>query len=489
MKTSKSARFALFLLSSLLLLQGCTGETAGVSENAVSPPSADKQNEQTADENKPVISRPAKSLPEEESLELVLYYDSYNREYLDALVGNFSEFYPEVTVICRDYTDMSPREAKAQLTEELKNGTAPDLILDYVNAGYSSLSGTMHLLGNGEFLPLERLNLDLTDCSKTVLTCGEYRGTQYFLPTNFSLGYLFTTDSYMTDLGILDGSKVTMREFSEKIAQYYRDYPGKYAFPELFSSTYLLYHDGVSVFDPVTGELLPEDELRRITEEYAGYYREGLFPDFLTSANYNTATAAYNGSMTDAFLEGGLMFYSAPHFLGTLDTLMLFNRTYTLLNEAGETPLVFTLPTADGKAPCPMMNWYFSVNADTENTTAVKWFLENAVYYETQCQIGWRYGLPVSEYALDTIYTFYTEPDTYVRRQYLQTFPLFGEFSREFVDSYFEPIKAMRKTSFTDWQVMNGLSNYAWEAEIGEKTPDELWEDLWRQLNEYVNAE
>ena len=36
---------------------------------------------------------------------------------------------------------------------------------------------------------------------------------------------------------------------------------------------------------------------------------------------------------------------------------------------------------------------------------------------------------------------------------------------------------------------MNGISNYAWEAERGEKTPDELWEDLWMQLEEYVNAE
>ncbi len=488
MTTSKSARLSVFLLSSLLLLQGCTDETAGVSENAVSPPSAAKQIAEPADEDKPVVSRPAKTSSEEEPLELVLYYDSYNREYLDSLIENFSEYYPEVTVICRDYSDMKPYEAKAQLAEELKNGTAPDLILDYVNAGYSNIYGTMHLLDDGEFLPLDRLNLDLADCNKTVLTCGEYRGTQYFLPTNFSLGYLFTTDSYMTDLGILDGSKVTMGEFSEKIAQYYQDYPGKYAFPQLFSSTYLLYHDGVSVFDPVTGELLPEEDLRRITEEYAGYYREGLFPDFLTSVDYNGATAAYNGSLTDAFLAGNLMFCSAPHFIGTLDTLMLFNRTYTLLDES-ETPVVFPLPTADGKAPCPMMNWYFAVNADTENTTAVKWFIENAVYYETQCQIGWHYGLPVSDYALDTIYTFYTEPDTYIRRQYIQTFPLFGEFSREFVDSYFEPIKAMRKTSFTDWRVMNGLSNYAWEVEIGEKTPDELWEDLWTQLGEYVNAE
>jgi len=489
MKTSISARFALVLFSSLLLLQGCAGETAGVSENAVSPPSSDGQNEQTADEDRPVLSRSAKTSDEEEPLELVLYYDSYNREYLDLLIGNFSEYYPEVTVLCRDYTDMSPREAKAQLAGELKNGTAPDLILDYVNAGHSSIPGTMHLLDNGEFLPLDRLNPDLADCNKTVLTCGEYRGTQYFLPANFSLGYLFTTDFHMTDLGILDGSKVTMGEFSGKIAQYYRDYPGNYAFPELFSSTYLLYHDGVSVFDPVTGELLPEDDLRRITEEYAGYYREGLFPDFLTSVDYSGATAAHNGSMTDAFRDGGLMFFTAPHFLGTLDTLMLFNRTYTLLNEAGETPLVFTLPTADGKAPCPMMNWYFAVNADTENTTAVKWFLENAVYCETQCQIGWRYGLPVSDYALDTIYTFYTGPDTYVRRQYLEIFPLYGEFSREFVDSYFDPIKAMKKTTFTDRTVMNGISNYAWEAERGEKTPDELWEDLWMQLEEYVNAE
>jgi len=488
MKTSESARFVLFLLSSFLLLQGCTDQTAGVPENAVSLPSAAKQTAVPEEEDKPVLPRPAKTAAEDEPLELTLYYDSYNREYLDLLIENFSEFYPEVTVIRRDYSDMSSREAKAQLAEDLKNGTAPDLILDYINAGYSSSGDPMHLLDRGEYLPLDRLNLDLTDCNKTVLTCGEYRGTQYFLPANFSLGYLFTTDSYLTDLGILDGSKVTMGEFSGKIAQYYEDYPGKYAFPQLFSMSYLLYHDGVSVFDPVTGELLPEEDLRRIVEEYAGYYGEGLFPDFLTSVDYNAAADAYGGRLNDAFFAGDLMFYGAPHFLGTLDTLMLFNRTYTLLDES-ETPLVFTLPTADGKASCPVMNWYFAVNADTENTTAVKWFLENAVYYETQCQIGWRYGLPVSDYALDTIYTFYTEPDTYIRRQYIGTFPLFGEFSREFVDSYFEPIKAMRKTSYTDWKVMSALANYVWEVELGGKTPDELWGELWTQLEEYVNAE
>ena len=201
------------------------------------------------------------------------------------------------------------------------------------------------------------------------------------------------------------------------------------------------------------------------------------------------ATEKYNNSLMETFLAGDLLFDGAHHFLGGLDTLMLFNRTYTELTEAGELPVIFTLPTSDGKAPAPMMNWYFAVSAETENRTAVKWFIENAIHHETQCQIGWYYGLPVNDYALDLIYEFYTDPDSFSRRQYKSVFPVFGEFSREFVDSYFEPIKNMRKTSFTDWYITSWLMNYPWEAEAGAKTPDEIWEMTWNLVTAYVNGE
>lgn len=421
-------------------------------------------------------------------MELTLYYDSYNKEYMDLLIDSFCDFYPEVTVNLRDYSSLTPAEAKKQLGEDLKNGTGPDLILDYITAGYTCIPDTMYLLDSDEFLPLGELNIDTRDCSETVLTCGQYNGTQYFLPLNFSLGYLLTTDERMTDLSILDGSKVTMAEFSEKIAQYYEEYPGKYAFRELFASTYLPYHDGVSFLNPETGELLPEEDARRIVEEYTEYYAEGLFPDFL-SRNYNAAIEKYNGDAVDTFLAGDLLFYSAPHFTGTFDTLMLFNRTYTELVEAGENPVVFTLPTADGEAPCPVMNWYFAVNADTENKTAVEWFIENATHYETQCRIGWKYGLPVNDYSLEIIYKFYTDSDSFNRRQYKSVFPLFGEFSAEFVDSYFESIKNMRETEFIDSYIPRWLFDYLWQVEIGEKSPDEIWNSTYDKVSTYVKGE
>lgn len=475
-----------FLLSAILLLNGCGTEMpspeSSVPDTEISVP--ENSPETAASEEKTSSPSPEKTKKkEEEKLELLLYYDSYNKEYVDLLVEDFRKYYPEVTVLLRDYTAMSSRDAKKQLGEDLKNGDAPDLILDYVSAGYPRIPDMMPMLDDGKFLPIDELNLNLSDCNDAVLSCGEYRGTQYFLPTNFSLGYLMSTDSQMTDLGIYDASRVTLAEFSEKIALYYENYPGKSAFPNLFSASYLPYHDGVSFFDSQTGELLPEEDVRRIVEEYSGYYREGLFPGFLTR-NYNVAD-----NLTETFLAGDILFYGAPHFLGGLDTLMLFSRTYTELTEAGELPVVFTLPTSDGKAPSPMMNWYFAVNAETENRTAVKWFLEHAIHHETQCQIGWYYGLPANDYALDIIYDFYTEPDTYNRRQYKANFPLFGEFSREFADSYFEPIRNMRKTSFTDSYITSWLMNYPWEVEAGTGTPDEIWDSTWNLVRTYVNGE
>jgi len=295
-----------------------------------------------------------------------------------------------------------------------------------------------------------------------------------------------STDSQMTDLGIYDASKVTLAEFSEKIALYYDNYPEKYAFPTQFSAAYLPYHDGMSFFNKETGGLLPEEDVRRTVEEYSKYYREGLFPGFLSERNY---MAAAGDSLIDTFLAGDLLFDGAHHFLGGLDTLMLFNRTFTELTEAGELPVIFTLPTSDGKAPAPMMNWYFAVSAETENRTAVKWFIENAIHHDTQCRIGWYYGLPVNDYALDLIYEFYTDPDSFSRRQYKSVFPVFGEFLREFVDSYFEPIRNMRRTTFTDWHVTSWLMNYPWEAEAGRLTPDEIWNATWNLVRTYVNGE
>lgn len=476
-------------LSALLLLNGCgTGGTAETSAPVPADPVPVNTELQPPEKNVPTAKPLSAKKTEKEQLELTLYYDSYNKEYMDLLIDSFRDYYPEVTVKLCDYSGLSIAEAKQQLSEDLKNGTGPDLILDYVNASYTRIPDTMHLLDSGEFLPLDKLNIDTTDCNKTVLTCGQYGETQYFLPLNFSLGYLLTTDDHMTDLGILDGSKVTMAEFSEKAAQYYEEYPGKYVFHNLFHSNYLYYHDGVTIFDSKTGELLPEEEVRRTIEEYAKYYADGLFPDFLTN-NYSKATEKYDSSPMNAFLSGDLLFYSASHFIGAADTLMLFNRTYTELIEAGETPVVFTLPTADGKAPCPVMNWYFAVNADTENKTAAEWFIENAIHHETQCRIGWYYGLPANDYALDIIYDFYTEPDTFNRRQYRSIFPVFGEFSREFVDSYFEPIKNMRKTEFTDSYIPSWITEYIWQVEIGEKTPDEIWNILWDKVNTYVKGE
>lgn len=490
MKTKKHpCRTILSLLSALLLLNGCGNESPSADTSAVpaAVSNVPETDESPSETPLPSVEEPEeKTEKEEEKLELLLYYDTYNKEYMDFLVENFREYYPEVTVLLRDYTDMTYREAKTQLGEDLKNGNAPDLILDYVPAGYTRIPDLMHMLDDGKFLPLGELNLDLSDCNKAVLTCGEYNGTQYFLPTNFSLGYLMSTDSQMTDLGIHDASKVTLAEFSEKIAQYYENYPGKYAFPAQFSAAYLPYHDGVSFFDKKTGNLLPEEDVRRTVEEYSKYYREGLFPGFLSERNY---MAAAGDSLRDTFLAGDLLFDGAHHFLGGLDTLMLFNRTFTELTEAGELPVIFTLPTSDGKAPAPMMNWYFAVSAETENRTAVKWFIENAIHHETQCQIGWYYGLPVNDYALDLIYEFYTDPDSFSRRQYKSVFPVFGEFSREFVDSYFEPIRTMRKTSFTDWYITSWLMNYPWEVEAGRMTPDEIWNATWKLVCTYADGE
>lgn len=480
-----------FLLSALLLLNSCGTELSSAESSVPAeeiPATENAPEPVVSDEKIPSPSAEKPEKEEEEKLELLLYYDSYNKEYMDLLVEDFRKYYPEVTVLLRDYTDMPYRDAKTQLGEDLKNGEAPDLILDYVTSGYARIPDLMHLLDAGNLLPLDELNLDLSDCNKAVLTCGEYRGTQYFLPANFSLGYLMSTDSQMTDLGIYDASRVTLAEFSEKVALYYENYPGKFAFPTQFSSSYLPYHDGVSFFDPKTGELLPEEDIRRIVEEYSKYYREGLFPGFLTR-NYNSSSAEHSESSRENLLAENLLFSGAPHFLGGLDTLMLFNRTYTELTEAGELPVIFTLPTSDGKAPAPMMNWYFAVNADTENRTAVKWFLEHAIHHETQCQIGCYYGLPVNDYTLDIIYDFYTEPDTYNRRQYKSIFPVFGEFSREFVDSYFEPIRNMRKTSFTDGYITSWLMNYPWEVEMGVQPPDEIWETTWNIVTAYVNRE
>jgi len=483
-------RTILTVLSALLLLNGCGAdkgtETAASAASSVVPEKNEHDIAAAEKEREPSETPRSTAKKEEEKLELLLYYDSYNKEYMDLLVENFRESYPEVTVLLRDYTDMTSREAKVQLGEDLKNGNAPDLILDYVTSGYSRIPDLMPMLDDGKFLPLEELNLDLSDCNKAVLTCGEYRGTQYFLPANFSLGYLMSTDSRMTDLGIYDASKVTLAEFSQKIALYYDNYPEQYAFPAQFSAAYLPYHDGMSFFDKETGELLPEEDVRRIVEEYSKYYREGLFPGFLSERNYMTASG---NSLVETFLAGDLLFCGAPHFLGGFDTLMLFNRTFTELTESGELPVLFTLPASDGKAPAPMMNWYFAVSADTENRTAVKRFIENAIHHETQCRIGWYYGLPVNDYALDLIYEFYTDPDSFSRRQYKSVFPVFGEFLREFVDSYFEPIRNMRRTTFTDWHVTSWLMNYPWEAEAGRLTPDEIWNATWNLVRTYVNGE
>ena len=143
-------RTILSLLSVLLLLNGCgtdeVPETSAPADASFVPDKTELDIADEAKEKKASESPRSAEKKEEEKLELLLYYDTYNKEYMDFLVENFREYYPEVTVLLRDYTDMHYREAKTQLGEDLKNGNAPDLILDYVPAGYTRIPDLMPLL-------------------------------------------------------------------------------------------------------------------------------------------------------------------------------------------------------------------------------------------------------------------------------------------------------------------------------------------------------
>ncbi|MBQ9718633.1 MAG: hypothetical protein IJV76_11625, partial [Clostridia bacterium] len=161
MKTKKHpCRTILSLLSALLLLNGCGNESPSADTSAVpaAVSNVPETDESPSETPLPSVEEPEeKTEKEEEKLELLLYYDTYNKEYVDLLVENFREYYPEVTVLLRDYTDMTYREAKTQLGEDLHNGKAPDLILDDVPSGYSCIPDPLSLLDDGKCLPLGEL--------------------------------------------------------------------------------------------------------------------------------------------------------------------------------------------------------------------------------------------------------------------------------------------------------------------------------------------
>jgi ABC-type glycerol-3-phosphate transport system substrate-binding protein len=126
---------------------------------------------------------------------------------------------------------------------------------------------------------------------------------------------------------------------------------------------------------------------------------------------------------------------------------------------AGETPVCITLPTLDGGAPAPIVQYYAVVSANSKSDAAVRDFLQCALSTRFQYQLVQKNSaLPVNRTMLDQMEEFYRTTGENTDMPY--TFLKVTEFPADFVDTYFSRIREMRPGVFMDSNWIFGVSEY-----------------------------
>jgi len=375
----------------------------------------------------------------QEDMTLTVYLDSYTKDYMTGLVDQFVREHPEVRVNVEDYSDMIIPDYRKKLVEDLLAGGGPDVILA-ANTTNNTVQDLTKLLQNEVFLNLDTLDLDVSACAPQVLKAGKYNGGQYLIPLNYSLGHLLTTEERLEKYGIDITSD--LEAFASSLAAIYD--ADKMAFLDIFTIEFLYRQNGLNFIDHKAKNLSSSQEhidaMQRVSSAYCR-----LFPNAFADNNADSyrfliyQLKNYNYSVEEAFLAGDLVFFSAPAFMGAYENLWLLNGVGEKILEAGETPVLFTLPTLDGQNASPCVNYFLLANKNTGNSEAVKLFMESAIGVASQYQVSSQLGIPVNTDLVDYMREFYL--DGIVHETYGFTdncsFPL------EMTESYFSAIDTM----------------------------------------------
>lgn len=394
------------------------------------------------------------SFVKSEKPKLVVYIDGYSNTE-DIIVKRFIADHPEIEVTTVDYSEYGIDAFNQVVEGNMRGGGGPDVVL-VNNSSVSTFKNITQMVKDGLILDVNTIGVDLSGCNSTVMKGGQFEGGQYLVPTNYSLGLMYTTKERL-EISIIEYEEgMTLAEFAAQLPEFYEKNPYTKIFPNYLTSYFFCMQNALDLIDYENGTMKTDESslaaLEAMTDAFDGLF-PGIFEDALPYMVYRN-----NKDMSDAELyhEDMLLFASTRSFTGAYDNLqMIANALYAEDIMKGETPMLINLPTLDGKAPAPVMTYYLMANANTENKGAVKAFIEYVVSEETQLDMS-GCGIPVNNDALAQIANCFGDE----RSQWGDEYGLWKKctLDAEFIESYLERIENMRDPIWNDYAVLNNLT-------------------------------
>ena len=397
------------------------------------------------------VGTSAKTEPTLESGELLIWYDTCSKDYFMGLITEFQRKYPGIEVITEDYSDMIIPDYRTKLAGELMAGGGPDIVLSN-HDNNNIVQNLTKLFQNNIFLDINTLNIDLSDCNQNVLSAGVYEGRQYMIPLNYSLGLMMTTEERVDvyDLVCDNG----LLAFTDSLKSVYDS--GKYVFLDYFAMDFLYRQNGMTLIDHADHSFTDSDDqkevLRRLADAYDGLFPNIFVDDMSVSYMFYRNLNQYNSSEMEAFLSGDLTFFASMGKFGHIDNLVYLSALGTKIAEAGETPYLTSLPTADGGASSPVVNWFLLVNGKTEHADEAKCFIDSAVGMESQYLISSQLGIPVNNDLIECMRAYYCDGVQDAKYRFAD-----HKLPEQVISYFFDQIDSMQPGVYTDVQTMGHL--------------------------------
>jgi len=178
----------------------------------------------------------------------IYYVEEIYEDNIKHVINEYKKVYDKVKL--EDIAFSSEENLKTRLTTDILTGEGPDIILFKPNT-FNSLH---KIMDNGIFASLDELietdnKFNLSDYYDRVMDCGIYKGKRYFIPIDFYLPVLFTTDRTLKKNGIdIDESNWTWKELAGITMEFMERNEGKDKF--MFVNLYPdLTNVGISLVD------------------------------------------------------------------------------------------------------------------------------------------------------------------------------------------------------------------------------------------------
>ncbi len=485
----KSYKILSILLCNVMLLSACTqsfhesenlSETSEKSDTVVSDTATDSNSTTT------------ESLLHESDLEINLHLDGKNN-YMQLLIDQFKEEHPEITVNITDYSDLLPADYRTVLSTQMMSGEGPDVLL-IINTGNETLTSfpeMTKMLQNDVFLDVNTLGVDFSDCNETVMKAGIFQDQQLFVPLNYSLGFLYTTEERLKEAGISYYDGITLEEFASAFPAFYKNHPEKKAFLNWLSGQDLFAHNSIDLVDYTNNQMADSEKNQQNLEKLTHAF-DNLFPEIFSSSEvamdymFYLNLNKYGSTDREIYQSGDLLFMSGRGFSGAYDNLLTYNNSiYPDDISKGETPIIFAMPTITGESPSPNVTYMLAINANIENTEAVKLFIETAIGTDFQYTTTGT-GIPVNQELVDRMKTFYLTEGYDPKDPYL--FPKACEFDQKFVESYFNVIENMSDPiPFMDSTTTSYIFSIIRNSIKGDMTFEEAYSSVKSQINFYLS--